>query len=93
MKILFNKHRIISYRYGYKLQKQISNNRWISQSFHLNLEQACIELLNIRILTETTRNIIDATNSAYAQLGTARLIQKINAIKDEILKGINNAEF
>lgn len=92
MILKFNVYQIHSYEHGYKVKKRINKKRWKVVSYHQSLESACMNLLNIRILTETINDIIDCTKEAEARLSTARLLLHINDIADEIKKGINDGK-
>jgi hypothetical protein len=83
---------IISYEYGYKVQRKISKERWVTHTYHNNLRSAVLELLNYRLQMDTTDMVVNASDTAAARLGTARLVKKIETIADEILQAVNSEE-
>ena len=83
MTFSFKYYRIISYEYGYKAQRKIGK-QWKIIGYYENLKNAVKDTFKYRILTETTNNVIDATNEACIRLESAKLLKKIECIANEI---------
>lgn len=90
MIIEWRQWRIRSTDMCFQVERKINPTRWVAESYHNTLAQACQSLLEYRIRTETANYVIDATDAASARLNTAKLIKKIEAITSEIHGGLNN---
>jgi hypothetical protein len=81
--------RIKSYQYGYQVDRKINVGRWKAEGYYIDLRHACQSLLEHRVRAETTEYIIKANDQASARLSTARLVEKIDTIVEELLGGLD----
>ena len=78
-----------SHSYCYVLKKRIGKHRWRCEAYYMRLSDAVNAMLHERIRVETIEHIINAENEAQARVETARLIQAIREIADDIMKGLD----
>lgn len=88
MKITWKNWKIEEYKKGpcYAVKKRVGEKgRWLAVAYHVDLQSAVKLMLDERIRTETTDCIIDASSVALAAIGNAKLLSRIEAIREEIM--------
>ena len=91
MIIICGEWRITSAKLDYQLHRQNKSGRWVAVGYYPDLSYTCTELLERRLRSETTKYVINTSDAATARECTAKLIKKIDEVREEISEAIKNA--
>lgn len=92
MKVTWKNWKIEDYKKGpcYVVKKRVGEKgRWLAVAYHVDLQSAARLMLDERIRTETVDCVIDASNAASAALGNAKLLSRIESIREEIMGALS----
>ncbi len=89
MKYLIRDYKIRSYQYGYVLTKKKGKKQWTCIGYYNSAERAIEDLFDYRVKTETSDYIIDFNNKANLKASKAKLLEKIEEIKKELMEGLS----
>lgn len=84
--------RITSYKYGYQVQRRLNTTRWLTESYHAELGQACDSLFKYRVRMETNQFSISApADASAARSMVEQLTNAIQAMADELVEAVTRA--
>ena len=83
MVLLFDRYRISSYTYGYKVAKR-KGKLWSILSYHDTLEDAFNTLLEHRVRVDTKEFTVDFLDAKNFQTQKESLLEEIKNIKNEM---------
>src|SRR5450631_74176 len=84
--------RITSYKYGYQVQRRLNATRWLTESYHAELGQACDSLFKYRVRMETNQFSISAPEDASAaRCMLEQLVNAIQSMADELMEAVTRA--
>lgn len=87
MNVFINKYRIISSENEYKTLRP-KGSQWAPIGHYPTLEMAITDLFNYRVRTELKDFIVDFNDATKLEVQKTAFINKIEAIKKEILGGL-----
>lgn len=87
MEVFINKYRIVSSENEYKTLRP-KGRQWTPIGYYPTLEMAITDLFGYRIRTELKDFIVDFNDATKLEVQKTALINKIEAIKKEILGGL-----
>lgn len=89
MTFMFTDYRLKSYKYnGFVLQKKVGG-QYKESSYFNTLASAIKYLFDMRVEDETADIVIDCLDKASSTIAKAKLIKRIEAIRDEIVEALD----